>query len=103
MHSSSDSMFAFGTNLGTLKIADLRVSASSDNTALNFKIDTPPQKNFFTDMISGYSSTEFIKQGRYLAARDYLSVKVWDVCNTKKPILNVSIQESIKSKLCELF
>ncbi len=50
MHSQSDSLFIFGTNKGTLKMADLRISAMSDNTALNFKSELPSggQKNFFT-------------------------------------------------------
>ncbi len=38
-----------------------------------------------------------------MAARDYLNVKIWDVCNTSKPLLTVNLQESLKSKLCDLF
>ncbi|XP_031505718.1 uncharacterized protein LOC116268003 [Nymphaea colorata] len=37
MHPTTDSLFMFGTNKGTLKMCDLRVSVSSDNNAINFK------------------------------------------------------------------
>lgn len=43
-------------------------------------------------MISNYSSVEFIKGGKYIAARDFLSVKIWDVCQSKKPLLEVTLQ-----------
>ena len=51
-------------------------------------------------MISSYSNLIFIKNSRYIAARDYLSVKVWDLAKNDRPILSVPVQESIKSKLC---
>lgn len=60
-------------------------------------------KNFFTELIENYSSVEFLKNGKYLAARDYLTVKVWDLANTKKPLLNIGLQETLKTKLCEVF
>jgi serine/threonine-protein phosphatase 2A regulatory subunit B len=50
MHPSSDSMFLFGTNKGTLKMCDLRVSAQTDSSAVSFKNESGSsgQKNFFT-------------------------------------------------------
>jgi serine/threonine-protein phosphatase 2A regulatory subunit B len=53
-------------------------------------------------MISSYSSADFLKGGKYLVSRDFLTVKIWDVCNTKKPVGVVSVQESLKGKLCDM-
>ena len=50
-------------------------------------------------MLSSFASGDFSKQGRYLISRDYLTVKIWDVCNNKKPLINVSLNDSFKSKL----
>lgn len=77
--------------------------SSSFNDALDFTSEKAAQKNFFTELISSYSSAQFIKKGKYVAARDYLNVKIWDVCNTSKPLMTVTLQESLKSKLCDLF
>lgn len=44
-----------------------------------------------------------MRSGKYIATRDYLTVKVWDVCNSKKPVVSVVIQEGVKGKLCEMF
>jgi hypothetical protein len=38
MHPTSDSLFVFGTNKGSLKLGDLRRSSRVDNDALNFKM-----------------------------------------------------------------
>lgn len=54
-------------------------------------------------MISCYSSADFTASAKYLVTRDFLTVKVWDVCNTKKPVSSVMVQEGLKGKLCEMF
>ena len=85
-------------------MCDLRVSVLSDNNAINFKNETgSQQKNFITDMISSYSGGEFLRNGKYIATRDYLTIKIWDICNAKKPLQNIVIQEGVKGKLCEMF
>jgi len=37
MHPSADNLFVFGTNKGSLKMCDMRLSALTDNTAVSFK------------------------------------------------------------------
>lgn len=86
-----------------LKLCDLRVSSNCDSTASSFKSESAAQKNFLASLLSSYSSGDFVKQGKYIVSRDYLTVKIWDVCNTKKPVLNLTLQDSLKSKLSEMF
>ncbi len=43
-------------------------------------------------MISSYSSLCFLNNQKYIAARDYLSVKVWDIAKNDKPLLSVPVQ-----------
>ena len=92
MHPISDSLFVFGTNKGSLKLGDLRQSSKVDNSALNFKVETTQQKIYIYEMISSYSSADFLKGGKYLVSRDFLTVKIWDVCNTKKPVNTIPVQ-----------
>lgn len=51
-------------------------------------------------MISSYSSLTFLNNSKYIACRDFLTVKIWDVCKTNKPVASVNIQDALKSKLC---
>lgn len=90
-HPSSDSMFVYTTNKKGLKLNDLRAS-TREEAGVSFLTEGKETKNFFTDLVSSYSSVEFVRGGKYIAARDYLTVKVWDVCQTKKPVCEVILQ-----------
>ena len=108
IHPTSDSMFAYGTNRGSLFLSDMRISSIpliklDSYHPLSFKVETQEKKNFFTQMISSYNSLVFLNSSKYIACRDFLTVKVWDVCKTNKPIASICIQDSLKSKLSEIF
>lgn len=44
-----------------------------------------------------------MSNGRYVVARDYLTVKVWDVCRPTQTLSVVEINPQLKSKMCTLF
>ena len=104
MHPNSDSIFAFGTSKASLKLGDLRISGTKlykialCDSALSFKYEVP-KKNFFTDLTSPYSSIAFMPNARQLITRDYLTVKIWDLAVTKKPLATINVQDSLASKL----
>lgn len=109
-HPVSDSLFVYGTSKGNLRMADMRQAgiilaneAICDNNAVSFKYESTVARNFFTDIVSSYNSGTFTANERYLVARDFLSVKVWDVAMPNKPVSVVTVQESLKSKLYEMF
>lgn len=99
MHPAADNLFLYGTNKGTLKLCDLRISSNADTTAANFKNEYPGQKNFLSDFLCSYCGGDFAKQGRYIVSRDFLSLKIWDVCNAKKPLNTIVLSEGMKGKL----
>jgi serine/threonine-protein phosphatase 2A regulatory subunit B len=103
MHPQSDSIFVYGMSRGSVKVADMRVAASSDENTTCYKVGTASsQKNYLLNLISNISSATFTSNGRYIVTRDYLSVKVWDVCNSKKPVSCIVVNEGLKSKLCDM-
>ncbi len=54
-HPTSDSMFVYTTNKKALKMNDMRIS-TREEAGVNFTSDSKETKNFFTDLISNYSS-----------------------------------------------
>ncbi|ETE57988.1 Serine/threonine-protein phosphatase 2A 55 kDa regulatory subunit B gamma isoform, partial [Ophiophagus hannah] len=72
---------------GSLRLCDMRASALCDK---HFKIfeepEDPSSRSFFSEIISSVSDVKFSHSGRYLLARDYLTVKVWDLNMETKPI-----------------
>ncbi len=65
--------------------------------------DAHANRNFFTEIISSISDVTYSKNGKYIFSRDFLSVKVWDVAMSNKPLEVINIFEPLKSKLCELY
>lgn len=103
-HPFQDNQFIFSTSKGVIKLGDLRKSSACDHTAISFEDkDANINKNFFTEIISSISDVTFSKDGRYIFSRDFLSVKVWDVNMSNKPVEVINIFEPLKSKLCELY
>lgn len=91
MHPASDSLFLYGMNKGTVRLGDLRVSSNVESNALTFKTELQ-QKNYLYEMISNVSSVAYTTNGKYIISRDYLTVKIWDIANTKKPLQCVVLQ-----------
>lgn len=101
VHPSSDSLFTFGMSKGTLKLGDLRTSSNSQTNGMSFG-EAPNHKNYIYELLASYSNVKFIRNGKYLATRDCLTVKIWDVCNGKKPVSQIMLNDGVKSKLCEM-
>ncbi len=83
-------------------MADMRITASNDTNSTSFKGSSNIQKNYLLNLISNISSATFTPNAKYIVTRDYLSVKVWDVCNSKKPVSCTILNEGLKSKLCDM-
>lgn len=45
----------------------------------------------------------FVPGTRKIVTRDLISIKIWDMCNDKKPLSWFPIDENIRSHLCDLF
>eukprot|EP01017_Pseudomicrothorax_dubius_P004316 TRINITY_DN1083_c0_g1_i3.p1 TRINITY_DN1083_c0_g1~~TRINITY_DN1083_c0_g1_i3.p1 ORF type:complete len:425 (-),score=120.71 TRINITY_DN1083_c0_g1_i3:156-1430(-) len=103
-HPTSNNLIVVASSTGVLRVADLRVSSKCEKTAQIFaEAEDPASKNFFTEIICSLSDAVFSANGKYIFARDFLNVKVWDLANTKSPVATIPIFEPLKSKLCELY
>jgi len=58
---------------------------------------------FFSEIIASISDVKFSQDGRYLLARDYLSIKVWDVRYESAPLKTLPVHESLRQRLCDLY
>jgi len=65
--------------------------------------EDPSQKSFFSEIISSISDVKFGGEGRYIIARDYLTLKLWDMHMESKPVRTIRIHDYLRSKLCDLY
>lgn len=82
-------------------MVDLRVSPNVQSSCISFGTKSD-QSNYLLQLISRNSSVDFIKSGKYAVSRDFLTVKLWDVCNPKKPVSTFMLNDGLKPKLCEM-
>jgi len=96
--------FLYSSSKGALKLGDLRQSTTVSSFEKSFEMEEDPStKTFFSEIIASISDCSFSHDGKYVMARDYMSVKVWDVRVEKKPVSVLLVHEGIRSKLCDLY
>lgn len=103
-HPQSCNLLMYASSKGAIKLADMRENALCDAHAKVFEeyVD-PAYHNFFTEITSSISDVKFSADGRYIAARDYMTVKIWDVNMEKEPVKTINIHEHLRDKLCDTY
>eukprot|EP00948_MAST-09A_sp_MAST-9A-sp1_P002754 g2754.t1 len=103
-HPSSCNTFMYSSSRGSIKLGDMRQAALCDEHAKIFDCVSDEQdKSFFSEIIASISDVQFSYDGRYIFARDYLTLKIWDVRKERKPTKVIHIHDKLHSKLCDLY
>ncbi|SCV04167.1 LAME_0H16292g1_1 [Lachancea meyersii CBS 8951] len=103
-HPHHCNLFMYSSSKGTIKLADMRQNALCDYRAKTFEEYLDPiNHNFFTEITSSISDVKFSPDGRYIASRDYLTVKIWDVNMDNKPVKTINIQDQLKDRLSDTY
>lgn len=103
-HPTSCNLFMYSTCKGNVRLADMRERALCDNYAKVFE-DTwdPLQDSFFTEITSSISDIKFSPDGRYIIARDFMTVKIWDINMDHQPVKTIRVHENIRNMLCATY
>lgn len=103
-HPIDCNLFMYSSSKGIIKLNDMRMNSLCDNHAKIFEefID-PSNHNFFTEITSSISDVKFSSNGRYIASRDYMTVKIWDINMENEPIKTINIHETLRDRLCDTY
>jgi len=102
-HPHDCGIFAYATSRGVVRLGDLRNKALCKSYSKEFEDVDSDVGGFFRELISNVSDIKFSPDGQFIATRDYLSVKIWDSRNEKKPLRVIQFQDHIIPKLCDLY
>ncbi|SCV00795.1 LANO_0F08614g1_1 [Lachancea nothofagi CBS 11611] len=103
-HPQHCNLFMYSSSKGTIKLTDMRQNALCDFRAKTFEEYLDPiNHNFFTEITSSISDVKFSPDGRYIASRDYLTVKIWDVNMDNKPVKTINVQDQLKDRLSDTY
>lgn len=103
-HPDHCNLFMYSSSKGTIKLCDMRQNALCDYKAKTFEEFLDPiNHNFFTEITSSISDVKFSPNGRYIASRDYLTVKIWDINMDNKPLKTINIHDQLKERLSDTY
>ena len=103
-HPQHCSTFAYSNSRGAIKLGDMRSSALCDRHSKAYEEEEQPgDKSFFSEIIASISDIKFTNDGGYVVARDYLSLKVWDLRMEGRPVKTYYVHEHLRPKLCDLY
>ena len=101
-HPRDCSTFCYGCSKGSIRLADLRATAVCGGVTKVFE-ETVGNRSFFSEITASVSDCKFSRCGRFLIARDYMTVKVWDVKMERAPIATMKVHEHLRSKLGDMY
>lgn len=93
----------YSTSRGTIRLVDLRDSAICDTYHKIFEDSVPEVTGYFQELVSSISHVKFSPCGRFIASRDYLTTKIWDVRNEKQPLNCIRFHQHLMTKLYDMY
>ena len=71
-----------------------------EHISLRGQAEQPGPRSFFTELLSSMSDLKFSRDGRYMLARDFMTLKLWDVNMESSPVATYPIHEHLKPRVC---
>ncbi|KAJ0388665.1 hypothetical protein P43SY_010540 [Pythium insidiosum] len=92
-HPSHCNLMMYSTSRGAIKLGDLRQAALCDSHSKVFEeAEDPENRNFFSEIIASISDIKFSPDGRYIIARDFLTLKIWDINMESRPVQTINVR-----------
>ncbi|KUF77197.1 phosphatase PP2A regulatory subunit B protein [Phytophthora nicotianae] len=103
-HPTHCNTMMYSTSRGAIKLGDMRQSALCDAYSQVFEEQEDPEaRSFFSEIIASISDIKFSPDGRYIIARDFLTLKVWDINMNSRPVQTINIHEHLRPRLGDLY
>ncbi|KAF7319992.1 Protein phosphatase PP2A regulatory subunit B [Mycena kentingensis (nom. inval.)] len=103
-HPQQCNIFMYASSKASIRLADMREAALCGNHSKRFEDPPDPATtSFFSEIISSISDAQFSPDGTHILARDYLTLKLWDVRNEARPLRSIAVHDHLRGKLCDLY
>ncbi|KAG5178658.1 protein phosphatase PP2A regulatory subunit B [Tribonema minus] len=103
-HPHQANTFLYSTSRSSIKVADLRQAATCDRSVRVLEEPADPaNKSFFSEIVASISDIKLSQCGRMVVARDYMTLKLWDVRMEARPVKAISVHEHLRPRLLDLY
>ncbi|KAJ7934709.1 WD40-repeat-containing domain protein [Mycena leptocephala] len=98
-HPTQCNLFMYASSKAAIRMGDLREGA------VVFFEDPPDPAttSFFSEITSSISDAQFSPDGMQILARDYLTLKLWDVRSEARPLRTIPVHDHLMGKLGNLY
>ena len=87
---------------GSIRVGDLRTKFLLDQPTQIFKY-VSNSNSYFDELVASLSYAEFCNNAECIVARDYFTVKYWDLRNNSRPCLKVDVIENSTMSMNDLY
>ncbi|KAJ7648735.1 protein phosphatase 2A regulatory B subunit [Mycena polygramma] len=103
-HPTQCNLFMYASSKASIRLGDMRDAALCAGHSKRFEDPPDPATtSFFSEIISSISDAQFSPDGMHILARDYLTLKLWDVRNEARPVRTIPVHDHLRGKLCDLY
>lgn len=106
-HPTQCNTLLYSSNLGIVRLADMRDRAVCDGGGVNFGpssiVCRNQEEKIMAEVTQTITDCKFSPSGRFMVSRDYLTVKLWDIKMNKMPVETIKIHEYLQDKLTDLY
>jgi len=102
-HPTECNQLLYSSSRGVIRVADMRSSALCDGAkAIEIQPDDG-QRSYYSEIIASISDVRFVPDGRHIVARDYLTIRLFDVRMAAQAVEVIPVHERLRSKLGDLY
>jgi serine/threonine-protein phosphatase 2A regulatory subunit B len=102
-HPSEDSQFIYATKKGSVHFGDLRVNIKHLSSVITLQDSSEDYSNIFHEITSSITDASISPDGRFVYARDYFSLKVWDLSRPRRPYSTIKLYDAPLVKQYQLY
>ena len=103
-HPKDCSVLMHGSSKGVIRLADMRARALIDRSSSHmFAVHNKNiVKTYFSEITDSILDAKFSEDGRYILARDYMTLRLWDTRNSSQPIHQAQVHPYLQSQYSQL-
>ncbi|KAK0400911.1 hypothetical protein QR680_015515 [Steinernema hermaphroditum] len=107
-HPRDSNVFAYGSITGAIRLCDMRARALCDKHSKLFDYGTESlvsggMPQIFAEQTVCAGHVKFAHSGRYIASRDVLTIKIWDINMDREPLDILTVQDQLQDRVREMY
>ena len=102
----SSNLFHISSSKGIVRVGDMRDAAICRSYSKTFQQPDDglsTNKGAYSELTNAITDTKVSPNELYIAVRDYMSVKIWDLRMEKEPTHNITVHDNLEPHLPDLY